>query len=114
MLTSDINVWGPVGKEKEDEAWQELFIFENEMPAALLLSSSISFQQMSLQPVPPCLARVPLKRARDLICREWFYQREMRQKVFPFHDCFYLPSSAPVISGDIARKTITNIVNSQK
>lgn len=49
MLTSDINVWGPVEKEKEDEAWQELFIFENEMPAALLLSSSS--QQMSLQPL---------------------------------------------------------------
>lgn len=51
MLTSDINVRGPAGKEKEDEAWQEPFIFENEMPAALLLCSSVPTQQMSLPPL---------------------------------------------------------------
>lgn len=50
-MLSDINVWGPAGKEKEDEASQEPFIFENEMPAALLLCNSVSSQQMSLPPL---------------------------------------------------------------
>lgn len=52
MLSSDINVRGPVGEEKEDEAWQEPFLCENEMLAAILLCSSVSSQQMSLLPLP--------------------------------------------------------------
>lgn len=104
MLCSDINVRGPAGKEEEDEVWQEPFIFENEMPAALLLCTSVSSQQMSLSALS--LPASPGSSTRGWRC-DLLYQGEMRQ-VFPFHDCFYL-SSPPCYSVELLQGRLLQI-----
>lgn len=69
MLSSDIKVRGPVGEEKEDEAWQEPFLCENEMPAAILLCSSVSSQQMSLPPLP-------LPASTEVLKKGWRWEQQ--------------------------------------